>query len=820
MAKDLPEYQRQTGIQPQTQPQDYVGPVTQANAGINAIGRLGAQVASSAANEQAEILGRQKAQENIERSLIPAFTDSDKAFNDAFRSEQYKVLANQAKVFIDKTNFDYSKIVSPTPEDIRSYKTTMDEFLGGILSMSDLKNHADLERSFADSADYGMYQLAGRVEDASRKKLIDTSVVNTENNLKDIINYYRLGMVDAAQKSYDDELRNIESVKVLTGEAGTAEKINNLNLTRDLGIYGGQLMTIQTQQGTEAASQYLRKFAEKAPEGMDTTRHQVLAGELYKMYANYQKQIGMNQAIESSKANLELESNGGILWPERWQEIKSKVSPEDYNKLLVKSMHMQQANDGLVDAINYTLKNASNPVAMGRLTSGQMDKVFDAFMQQTEQYAQDNGMAFDPLINGGDIAQNIAAPISRYQDMLEKAVNFGDPESAAKAAAVIKMLKKNNPIALDGVDKATQDMAALFDNYRRSTRFKDPIEALKQAQNDIYDLSEEEKARRDEVFNKYWKDQQYDKNPEKWYKEVAKNLEVPSNYSFPFSFDYAMPSDLPIKAKSLLRSYVERFGNMETAKEQMFEDMKMAYHQTDTNNRHEVMELPPNFALKDVNIGYWQDNDKTLALYRYIKSGEAMQRDPNSFLFNKVEWPNNPYDQYMKIDGHPIEFKEDGSMTVNGERITKQQFFNALPSDIIMRKMVEGDIKIMVDGKERKIIIESDDYTSIPYNGLPSWKFSYLDDNDVPQPLMGITQSGGVVRWYPNLEILDSVTKKITQQEQEQANINAAMQKSTAQKIFEQRTNPTVKPSQFPPIIPGLYGEDLGSDTVVEEPKK
>lgn len=820
MAKDLPEYKRQSGIQPAASPVGFAEAGVQANAGIAAIGRLGADIAKTAANERAQMSAIEGAKENPERQLLPAFTESDKVFNDTFRTEQYKILANRAKSFENQMNLEYSKIINPTMSDVASYSSTMNEFFGKVLSMSDPKNHADLERAFNEMTESGVYQLSGRAEDTRRRLLKESAQVSTQNNLQNILNYSRLGMLDAAGNAYADELKNIESTRVLFGEEATKSKIDTLNLTKDMGIYGSKLMDVQASQGTEAASRYLKEFVENKPEGMDATRHDVLSGELYKMYANYQKQIGQNQAIEASKANLELEMQEGILWPERWDDIKNKVSPQEYNALLVKSIHMQQAKNGVTDAINYTLQNGKDPIAMRNVKSSQLDKVFDEFMKVVETRAQDSGLEFDRILAAGEIAQNIAAPIKKVQEMLETAVNFSDPDSAAKAAAVIRMLKKNQPIALEGLDKGVMDVAALFDNYRRSTKFKDPIEALQQAQNDIYNVSDEEKQRRTDVFNKYWTDEKYDKDPQKWYKEVAKNLDIPSNYSFPFSFNYAMPSDLPVKAKSLLRSYVGRFGNMETAKQQMFEDMKMAYKETDTNNRNEVMELPPDYALKDINIGFWQDNDKTLALYRYIKSGQAMQRNPDSFLFNKVEWPNNPFDEHMKIDGKPIEFKADGTMTVDGKKITKQEFFNALPENIITQKMVEGDIKILVDGKERKVIIEADDYTSIPYNGLPSWKFSYLDENDVAQPIMGITQSGGQVRWYPNTEILDTLTRKLVQNEQDNANINAAIQKGLAQKIFEQRTNPVTKSSKYPKVIPQLYGEDLGVEEIVKGSKE
>lgn len=812
-AQELPDYQRKTAITPAASPVGFTQASMELGKSYEIFGAMSAKIATNAAQERAQLQGVKAAQENPAIQAGISLNQTDAVFNNSVRIEKNKILANQGALITDKINFEYAKILNPTGKDLESYQQNMSEALGDILSLSDPLHKGDLSRAFEQTMSAGMYQLAARVENANLTKMKDIATNASKNNLTNVVDYYRLGMNKAAEDSYNQERSNIESTRELLGEAVTKTKLDALDLTRDIGIYGGQMMRLQESKGTEAAAKYFRDFVEHIPSGMLPSRHQEVAAELYRMQGNYMRQVGIDQSIQNSKAQLELAANDGILPPDRWEDIRNKVSPEQYNHLLLTSMKAQQASKELMEDMNFVLANGGNVVAMSNLSPDKINKVFDGFMKQMAQYAQETGQEFNPILEGANVAAHIAAPISSYRNMLENAVLFADPEQAAQAGEAIRKLERDNPIALKGLSKDAKDISALFNNYRLNTQYSG-AEALQQAKNDIYNVSPEERTRRAAIFAEYMKVNNYEKDPDKWADHVAAGIDAPKSGFIGFR-KYMMPSDVPTKARMLMGSYVERFGNVKTAEEEMFKDLNAVYKETNTNNRREKMAYPPNVALKDLNIGEWEDNDKALALYRFVKQNEKLKAKPGSFIFNDISWPENPFDQYMQIDGKPIEFNGDGTMSVDGERITNQQFYDAMPDAITLEKLIKGDTEIMIDGVKRKVIIKSDEITQLSADSMPSWAFAYLDDNGVDQPIMGINQSGGNVRWYPSFGLLDSQKKRIPKWQQDAANLA----REQAQNVRDNYLN-DIETGGYPKVTSTLYGDDLLSGNPVTPPKK
>jgi hypothetical protein len=802
---DLPGYQRRQAITPAAAPVGFSQAVEGVAKSNEIIGAMGTKIAVNASEQRAELQGIKYAQENPGAEIGFALTATDKIFTDAARLEKHKVLSNQAANIADKINLEYSRILNPTGKDLELYQRDMTDALGDILAMSDPKTKGDLSRSLEQTVNSGVSQLAIKVENANIQRLKDTATVSSKNNLTNILDYYRLGMNEAARDAYEQELVNIQSSRGLFGEAATKTKMDALELTRDVGIYGGVMQQIQEYQGTEEAAKYFRNFVENRPDDMTPTRHQEVSKELYGIQSNYLKQLGIDQSIEYSGAQLELVQTEGLLAPDRWQDLKAKVSPEQYNNLQIKSLQLQQSKTQLDEDMNFVLANGRNVVAMSNMSSDRVNKVFDGFMKQAEKMAAANGVMFNPILDGANIAANIAAPITKYKGLLEDAILFADADQAAQAGEAIRMLEKDNPIALLGMNKDAKDISTLFNSYRLNTAYTG-AEALAQAKNDIYNISDEERLRREEIFKSNIK--QYDKTPEKWADHIAKGLDAPKS-RFIFG-KYMMPPDLPVKAKALLESYVVRFGNYATAEKQMFKDLGDVYKVTTTNNRKELMAYPPEVALKDVNIGNWSDNDKALSLYRFVKQNQAGIERPNSFIFNKIDWPDNPFDQYMQIDGEPIKFNANGTMSAGGRLITAQEFYNAMPDALVLDQMVKGNMELMVDGVKRKVIIKSDEITQLSGDMMPSWAFVYLDDNGVQMPLMGIDKSGGDVRWYPSYGLLDTFKAKIPQWQQDEANIQRQIALNAREEYLNSiEANASGLSDKTKAITSSLYGDDL-----------
>ncbi len=369
------------------------------------------------------------------------------------------------------------------------------------------------------------------------------------------------------------------------------------------------------------------------------------------------------------------------------------------------SKNLQQSQD--------IISNSENPIYLANKSDKQISYAVDSVILPQAAAAKGEDLT---LSEQAQVLTNFKSPVSSYADRLSSAIRDGDPSQAYDAALAVAYLQDNNPALIRGMNKDDLAVANVYQSLAKNPKYQGE-EGMERARETVYNQDENVKAERQRIVDTYFKDNSLN-NADDVRRKTVKALGL----SGVFTSKRSVPAGASEVYRDFLRNEIMRTGNAKIAEKSASTFMKEVYQETDTNNRKEVMmEAPERFY---PNLGYILDNDKVKSLKNIVDLNKSMKSE-GKFVLNDLEWENSPD-----------------------------------TSDLLSKRLVDGDIKIKVDGKERKVVIMSDNVTQFSPLNTPTWAFAYLDDNGIEQPLMSSKDPGTSYRWIPDNEYLSSVPSK------------------------------------------------------------
>ena len=723
---DLPGLERTVGIQPVDTESD-VGKTLnefastiepQYNAVANFAASWGMQVAQNASNEQARLDGIQAAK-NPGQKFLPAFGESDAEFLKSYRYEVKQNSLFEANKLL--SSLGTTALQSPSSQSLAEYAKNAQSGIGKILSQVDASDKPDMERELMTSY-LGNYQ---KIEGAVRKKNQEFMVANRSalmsQRAKNIQNFALDGNVDLAEAEYQNGIAAINQGEELfksgspVGISSDDAEIQRTKL-REMYLIANTQGQAQIAAKEGRTEQYLADLRDRRPEGISATEHEMIIRGAGTYLNQYEAALSGQRQI--NYIGYDAEISNGKMTPDRLDEIRqlNDVSEIQMAKLEANYSSVSAKEQKQVALFNVMNGQSDDPVAMANYSPGNINDLFSARMAQLEQ--SQNAQPGELGVQGQTIvAQGIRAPVEAYQSRMEAGINSGDPETMAIWSQAMIVMNKNNPAGLKGLSKDARSVANLYDAYSSDTKNKGQ-DAANKALNDVYNVDEATKTARIDKL-KQW-------NKDKGLNNLAiKNRRIANGIGAhnTFTSNSLYPDRLTTRYDELMPSYITRNPSAELAEKELFEDMKQVYKPTNTNNREEIMNTPPDSVLP--NWKNWDQNDKARALKEYVDSVKELEYN-GGFVLNKVDWKNAPDTSNLLTD----------------------------------KPLVKGDLIIQVDGKDRKVIIVSDDVTIRSPDGRPSWAFQFLDDNGVPQPLLDSTANNSQARWRPDYERLEVEKKK------------------------------------------------------------
>ena len=705
MSKEIPEFQRSVGITPSGG--GLAGFPKAVKPGVLAavsLGNYAAQIAQNASNQQAIISGAESYKQG--NRALPAFTKSDAEFNKAYQIEEMTNVSNQASKFINESYLAASK--NPTSESLNTFAGQTEQGLLELIETASPLSRAELSRDLLTAYQSSYNKLAGVVENNNKKILSENSNQNFDESTKNIINSHLNNTPEQAEKEYSDAVKliDVEQQKGIITEAIAKERLQALKIND---VTGKALRNYQEAKDNRREDEFISNFAQNKPSSLTPLEHLQIVDSVYK----YHNQLKSYLAAQSHLNYLEMDrgiKTGDITSADFIYKSQNITRAEEIQ--LLNTLDAKNAKDS-IDAKTMADMSSTigSPFAAAKFSNKDWDKYFDHQIVIAEEQKG------EPLsfAEKSTIAASMPAQLDNYTKSLSKEINFGNPASAAEAASALFPLVANNKPAVSGLDDDTIGKMYLFNDFRLGMSDE---EAIKLANDKVNNMTPDQKKENLSKLDNWLDNKGYKGNIQAQLKHIGKELGVSKGIFTTTIPDYALPAGITEKYKKYLSTYAELYGNPDVADSMAIDKLKQTYNQEDFNNRNEVMAIAPSAV--------WKVDQRILRSDMYHEFTTMVEElnklPPESQSINKIELEPGMEEKIMR-----------GS----------------------------GDIYAKIDGKRRKLVIDSDLATQVPAQGLPSWPVSYVTDEGIEVPIMDLRRAGGGMRWQPTEQTLEATRARL-----------------------------------------------------------
>ncbi len=468
------------------------------------------------------------------------------------------------------------------------------------------------------------------------------------------------------------------------------------------GFQYGYTQAMKEQKGAE----YIKDLQENRPEGMTPTEHHEAVKATLSYGNEYQAALSSQQGINFLKYATLVDT--GKMTESDLIQARRDISEGQFAQLERYIATRRDPQQKATLLYNESVDHHANAGFMSRYSDKEIDAIFG---KKVELYntAMSEKLGEPHEASLGEkamLAQTINAPIASLKKEMSRVANYGTPEEAVEAVRGMVMLDNNNlGVSIDGMSAKDKAILSTFKDLRNDTTYT-PEEALKLAREES-NVDDNTKQSRLNRWNDLQKEKDYYKDTSAKIKYIGDHIGAKAGW---FSKRNLVPTGLDVSFDRVMNRLIPLYKDPEKAEAEAFLQLSKVNKPTDINNRNELMKMAPQPEL-------W--NDRYRALKDYVDKSKE-HKAQGGFVLNDVDWPDAPNIESL-YDKPPI----------------------------------KGDLIINVDGKPRKIVIEGDLTTQWGVDMVPSYAFSYLDDDGVPMALMDFN-SGEQARWVPDYQGIDA----------------------------------------------------------------
>ena len=728
MAKDLPEFKKSVGIQPVAQPLGFAEAAQGQAKAASFIGDLGAAVAQNAATERARRAGIEagKTTPGIEIPIV--LGKADEAFAQSYKMQEYATGLNDASQFLDRLTFE--SMQNPTPSTLIEYDDAARRGIDDLTSRLSHENGDKLKQELSAGYLSNRYKLEQKIINKGEEYQaanFDKAFNNRLKSMNDLI-------LSGTNESYEEATRIYNSTRdVLESEvinsrfsrASVNERLELLEKTLQDSV--NQKHADDLYKDPKALELFLYNLKNQPPTQDNLRKAQVMLSTLNQKHqlSNSFENIYMNEFM--TKVNL------GQFQPTDILKAADVLSAENFSKLELTlsrdfKKKMEEQNEFAQIKVN-----KDDAGFLANVSSGVLDKFLEQESATRAATLTAQGTPTDnDLMNKVLTAQDYKVSFQALNNEIEAQLKYGSPEQSIGAAKAVQMFQGNQPAGITKLDKEARSVANIINALRSNTN-KSEEEVAAFAKGSVYNLTPEVKEER-KIAAERWMNESLGTNLGSYNTNNAKLKEkirdVMGGHRY-FGRNTVVPDGMVTTFRTLMPIYYERTGDRDIALKELAEDVGQVYPETNTNHRPEFMQNAPENVAPELNQGYFLQNSKMYALHKLVEENKALQANPQSFVMNKLEWPEDPF---------------------AGKDINE--------IDLLSKSLVSGNAKIMVDGKLQQIVIKSDLLTKAPSSKIPSWAF-YASLKDIEMPLSDSSQFGGIARWFLEPELFDNQLKRI-----------------------------------------------------------
>lgn len=426
-----------------------------------ALGEFGAKLAITASTTLAQKRGYE-AGLNPHGTYLPALTQTDKAFQDAYVAQSQNTLGLQATKMMQEGQAELAKAWKLTPDMLASYTKNMSEGLNDIISNAPMQAQPGLAAQFNNALMQSTGSLNLKMIGQQKQQALQDATLFNNSQLSSIYEAARGGNFDAAEKMHNDMVARNKSMAA-TGmisptQADATAKSARMSLYT--GLYTGEAIKAFNNKQSD---QFLADLLNKKPEGMNSLEWESIArnvmGEV-QLQESFQQR---NETSLYSEANRLL--NEGLLTPEFITQLEEQsTSKPRFNNFMAQVAAYQRKNHKSNQQVADLIPQWTNPYQMAIASNKVKNMALVQAGQDVQQRAADNGRTLDDFEAQAEAMSTAGGPIQHFTDQMNAGFLSGNPQLMTRNLNVYRALRNSNPKVLNGMDKKALAMMTNFES--------------------------------------------------------------------------------------------------------------------------------------------------------------------------------------------------------------------------------------------------------------------------------------------------------------------------------------------------------------------
>jgi hypothetical protein len=481
--QELPQLQQKESTQATSSPVNYVSALSNLALTPTALGSLATNLLTSSSNALMEKWGYEQGK-NPHGDVLPAITDADKHFNQAYSNQAQATLGLNAQKMFSDAQIELNKSYKLTPDLIKSYSESMLKGTQNILEQAPTSVKPALEVSLQSTLLRTSTQLTEKMigqqkEDARQKLSIDSI-----NQTKNIYESAMSGQPEVARSLYEnEEKRNRQQRETGMITRAEEERRNETNRQTMLTGYYSNLAMEAKKSGSE--EKFLASLANK-PDAVSFS-------DWSSVTSNVLKNIGQVEALENRNYALTLaqgqqDIQTGIIGS-KIDYYRENLRPIQFTQLMTAYASSLKKTGKLNADVQRITSDPSNPTVY----AGQSPKIINAsFDQLVSAQMQASEKAGQPISQDEaeyQIASNMSSVVPKYVDKLNRQLQSGNPQQMLSAINQYEQLHSLQGNKVLGINEKSLAMAEVFQDLLDSNP-GDPVGAANQAKDIVFNKDE------------------------------------------------------------------------------------------------------------------------------------------------------------------------------------------------------------------------------------------------------------------------------------------------------------------------------------------
>jgi len=486
-------------LQPSTSTPAFSDALTNLAFTPSALGDLGATMAQSAslsiAKKRGETLG-----ENPEGELLPAITDVDKTFNEAYSAQASATLSNQAQNLMRQGQEELSKSYQLSPGLVNSFEKNMSEGMQDILNHAPSTIRASLSNNFTQQIMTASHHENMTMISQQKERSKSEATVYANHLVEQMHDASLAGNRKLAKEKYD-KIKETTAANLNSG-MWTPEQADTLNHEAKIGYYSsGEIAQAMVARQEHKLEGFLSNMVNTKPKEVTWPEWEKVRNQVVGYVGDVENMDNRDQSLMVSQANAR--ATKSPLEPSYIENMRSKLQPTKFNNFMAGYASKLKGDYAKQQRVANLQANFTNPMIMNSASAEDRNKAFTNQVDAAKVNARKQGVDLSDDDAQLETASTAGAPIPAYIDKLNNGLQSGNPNLMMRSWQDYKALVSSGGQASQGIKKTAVAMGTMMNHFLEQGM--SPDIAAERANETIMNKTEESRKNTEQMVSDWRK---------------------------------------------------------------------------------------------------------------------------------------------------------------------------------------------------------------------------------------------------------------------------------------------------------------------------